>query len=142
MNSIVLFLHWLGAVGMGFYLLFPLFAMRLNGQSDPEKAGYVAILRQGNRIGQILLVVQFLTGGYMVSKAGLSVAWMIAAIVLFILIGAFSGMMGGPLRRLQQNLRDGQTAGDDAGKLRTFSLLLFICYILILILMYRPDLLG
>jgi heme A synthase len=142
MNSLILFLHWLGAVGMGFYLLLPFLAMRITSLAAQEQAGYVSALRFSNRIGQYLVILQFLTGGYMVSKAAVSVPWMIASIVLVILIAAFAGMMSGPLKRMQANLRDGQPAGADAGKLRTFSLLLFISYIVVLILMYRPDLLG
>ena len=34
-----------------------------------------------------------------------SVAWMTATIVLIILIGAFSGMMGRPMKRVPQRIR-------------------------------------
>jgi ACR3 family arsenite efflux pump ArsB len=133
----VLFLHVLGALSVGFYLLLPFAAARLGKLPAQEQPGSAKLLYTLNRYGQWLLVVQFLTGGYLISKFPLSVAWMVVTIVIFIILGASAGMIGAPLRRMSN--AGGAASGKDLSKLNMFSAIAFITMLLVLILMYLPQ---
>ncbi|MEX2461960.1 MAG: hypothetical protein WD469_11840 [Paenibacillaceae bacterium] len=142
MTKFILFLHILGAVGMGFYLVFPILAARISSLNKQVQEGYVQALVSANRFGQILLLVQFLTGGYLIGKyTDLSPAWMIAVIVLVILAGALSGMVGGPLKRIVKGLQTGAGTDKDVTKINTFSILLTVILIALVVLMVYPEIL-
>lgn len=135
MFGVVLFLHALGALTVGFYLLLPFVVGRLSGLNPQSQVGFARVLYKLNRIGQWMLVAQFLTGGYMISQVGRSVPWMVAVIVVFVAIGAMSGMIAAPLKRIIANGGEGKAAAaKDASKLQTFSgigaLLIFVLLIL------------
>lgn len=142
MERFVLFLHLLGSVGLGFYLLLPFVAMKLKGLQPAGQAGYARGIHGLNRIGQWLLIVQFLTGGYLISSSNVSVPWIIVSIVLFLALGAASGMIAGPLKRVI-----GQGGGNkpivpkDASRLSVLSGAASILVLLLLILMYYRELL-
>jgi uncharacterized membrane protein len=140
MQKFILFLHILSAVGMGFYLLFPLLAARISSFAKQTQEGYVQALLIANRFGQYLLIVQFLTGGYLMGKYkdSISTVWMIIVLVLIILVGAFTGMIGGPLKRIR-NLQAGQDASADVAKAKTFSLLIAVFLLVLVILMVYPE---
>ena len=118
----IIFLHALGAITAGFYLLIP-FVIR------PQEGALSTIFKL-NRVGHFSLIAQFLTGGYMLTGLGksFSFGWMGAVLVVFILIGAFSGMMAGPLRR------------GDAAKAKKFATILALLFLAIIFLMYVPGL--
>jgi uncharacterized membrane protein len=122
--------HVISAIALLLYLVLPFIsgsAARPNGASR---------LHGLNRIGQYLLIVAFLTGGYMVSKAGMSGAWMAVAIVLILVMFAMAGMMGGPLKRLKAG---NSGTAESVKKLRTFSIIAAGAFVLILVLMYNPT---
>jgi hypothetical protein len=128
----IVLLHVLGAVGMGFYLVLPFLAGRLAVAGGGSGSAMAQGLKKANRIGQTLLIVQFLTGGYLMSQMEFQLGWTIAVIILMVAIGAFSGIIGKPLSSL------GSGAGDAtklAGKVKTFSWLLFIAMIVMIICM-------
>lgn len=140
MVEFVLFLHVLGSLAVGFYLLLPFVAMRLSGLDPHAQVGFAKGIFGLNRIGQWLLIVQFLTGGYLISKAGVSVPWMIVVIVLFVALGAMSGMIAGPLKRIIASGGEGKAAAaKDASKLSTFSGIASLLVLVLLILMYYSD---
>jgi len=139
-DRLLLLLHLLGSVGMGFYLLLPFLVSRLSGLTGAAQSGYVAGLHKANRIGQYFLILQFLTGGYLVGKGEYSVAWMVLSVVLFLAIAAFAGMMGKPMKRWQQQLAEGKGDSSDGSKVRLFSTLISVLFLVILILMKVPDL--
>jgi len=142
MTDIVLFLHVLGALTVGFYLLLPFVVRKLAGLNPQAQVGFARGIFGMNRIGQWLLIVQFLTGGYLISKYELSVAWMIVVIVLFVALGAMSGMIAGPLKRIIAHGGEGKAAAaKDASKLSTFSGVAALLVLVLLILMYYPNLL-
>ncbi|MDF2668872.1 MAG: hypothetical protein K0R67_1178 [Paenibacillus sp.] len=122
--------HIISAFAMFFYLVFPFVS---GSAARPESASRLHGL---NRIGQYLLIVGFLTGGYMVSKAGMSGAWMAAAIVLILVMFAMAGMMGGPLKRLKAG---NSGTAESLKKLRTFSFIAAGAYVLLFVLMYNPT---
>jgi hypothetical protein len=143
MMKFIIFLHVLGAVGMGFYLVFPVLAARISSLNKQAQEGYVQALVTANRFGQFLLIVQFLTGGYLVGKEKdtFSVAWMISAIVLLVLAGAFSGMLGGPLKRVAKGTQTGTGTDKDVSKIKLFSILLALVLIAVVVLMVYPTIL-
>jgi hypothetical protein len=141
MERFVLFLHVLGSLSVGFYLLLPFVATKLAGLNPQAQVGYAKGIYGLNRIGQWLLIVQFLTGGYLISKYDLTVTWMIVVIVLFVALGAMSGMLAGPLKRIIEHGGEGKAAArKDASKLNTFSGAAALLVLVLLILMYYSEL--
>ncbi|HZG77517.1 MAG TPA: hypothetical protein VEZ72_16815 [Paenibacillus sp.] len=141
MERFILFLHVLGSLAVGFYLLLPFVAMKLSGLNPQAQVGYAKGIYGLNRIGQWLLIVQFLTGGYLISKYDLTVTWMVVVIVLFVALGAMSGMIAGPLKRIIAHGGEGKAAAaKDASKLSTFSGVAALLVLALLILMYYSDL--
>jgi len=141
MERFILFLHVLGSLAVGFYLLLPFVAMKLSGLNPQAQVGYAKGIYGLNRIGQWLLIVQFLTGGYLISKYDLTVTWMVVVIVLFVALGAMSGMIAGPLKRIIAHGGEGKAAAaKDASKLSTFSGVAALLVLALLILMYYSEL--
>jgi len=138
LRNFIVFLHLLGAIWMGIYLLFPFLAMRLADMSAAARAGFAGGLGIANRWGQILLLAQFVTGGYLVGRAGFSTAWIITVIALLVLIGAFTGMMGKPLKQLKADNLSGSVAGEHLRKITLFSWIVFALFLIMIILMYFP----
>ncbi|WP_127582832.1 hypothetical protein [Paenibacillus koleovorans] len=124
-------IHVISAIALLFYVIVPFLS---GSAATPTTA---AGLHRLNRIGQYILILAFLTGGYMVSRAGLSGTWMAAAIVLILVMFAMAGMMGGPLKRLKSG---SSGTSDHVRKLRTFSLVCAIAFIMLIVLMYNPTL--
>lgn len=140
MNSLIYFIHLLGSIAMGYYLLMPFAVGKLVGLAGESRKGFTSAVRQVNLIAQFVLIVQLLTGGYLMSLGNYSTLWMIATTVLIVLIGAFSGMMGGPLKRIMNASGDSSTS--DVARIRLFSSLVAISYLAIVIIMYDPFLLA
>ncbi|WP_409345321.1 hypothetical protein [Paenibacillus sp. MBLB4367] len=137
MVRFILFLHLLGGIGMGFYLLLPFLAMRVSSLSATVREGFVNSLHSANRIGQILLIVQFLTGGYLISKSDVSTPWMVQVIVLFVAIGAITGMLAKPMRLLQQQAAGGgETDASVTNRFVVFSSIAGVLFLALIVLMY------
>lgn len=127
----MLFVHIIGALAFGFYLVLPFIFAKVNKLSIPAQEGTVSLISSLNRFAQIGLVVQLLTGGYMVGKGKFSIAWMVVVVVLFLIIGALSGMMGKPLRLALQNIKQKNNVQAHLGKLKMLSTVLSITVIVI-----------
>lgn len=140
MVMFILFLHLLGSIVMGFYLLLPFVVGKVERISGDTRKGYLSALKLINTIAQFVLIVQFLTGGYLMSHGDYSVAWMVATTVLIILIGAFSGMLGRPMKRIINASVD--SSSSDVNRIRLFSILVAISYLLIVIIMADPTILA
>ncbi|MBO9607493.1 MAG: hypothetical protein J7639_16140 [Paenibacillaceae bacterium] len=139
MREFIILLHVVGSIGMGLYLLLPFLVMRLGTLAKPLQEGYVAMILAANRIGQYLLVVQLLTGGYLISKAGVSSSWIITVLVLFVAAGAVTGIIGKPLKKLKQDGED-SNASVTLAKINTLATLVSVIFLLIVILMVYRDL--
>lgn len=139
MREFIIFLHVLGSIGMGLYLLLPFLVMRLGTLAKPLQEGYAAMILAANRIGQYLLIVQFLTGGYLIADAGVSKGWIITVIVLFVAAGAVSGIISKPLKKLKQDGED-SNASVTLAKINTLATLVSVIFLLIIILMVYRDL--
>ncbi|WP_438446160.1 hypothetical protein [Gorillibacterium sp. sgz5001074] len=139
MYKLMLFLHLLASTGMGFYLFLPFLVGRLGGKADAAQAGFAGLLVTFNRVGQYLLIAQLLTGGYLIGQGSYSHVWAGVIGVLFLAMAAMAGMLGGPLKRLRDSLSQNKNAGTDAGKIRTFGVLIGVLYFVILLLMKYPE---
>lgn len=131
MFKAMLFVHIIGALAFGFYLVLPFVFAKVNKLSLPAQEGTVSVVSSLNRYAQIGLIIQLLTGGYMVGKGNFSVTWMVVVVVLFLIIGALSGMMGKPLRTAVQSLKQNNNVQSQLGKLRTLSTVMSIAVIVI-----------
>lgn len=138
MYAIMFLLHVLGAVAIGYYLVFPLFTGRLKKGSVEARSGLAGSLATVNRFGQYMLVVLFITGGYMVGGSGLSGLWMTASIVLILVIFAMTGMMGKPLKQIASASQE-QEIEAAVGKVQSFGIITSVSMLLILILMVNPT---
>lgn len=139
MRDLFLLLHIISSVLMGIFLTMPLLTGRIASLSGPALSGFTGVLHAANRAASYALIIAFLTGGYLVGNAGLSVLWMIVVFVLFLALAAFSGILGKRLRVVTEQSRSGgQANAGDLSKIKTFALISAIAYLLILVLMvYR-----
>lgn len=132
----LMLVHILGAVFMGFYGIAPFLAGRLKASSPAVQEGVISNMSFANRIGQVMLIVQFLTGGYMLSQGNeYSVLWMVLSIVVFLAIGAFSGMMGSALKKSLLSAKGDKSHAGALDKVKTFSTMAFVSYMVIIVLM-------
>jgi len=138
MTTFMLFLHVLGATGMGIYVLLPFVAGKFKQLSTPSQEGLASGLLTAGRIGQFALVLQLLTGGYLISQGDYGTSWMITIIVLFVAIGAISGILQGPLKRIVAATSNNQDASGAISRVQTLSLLAVVLFLVVLWLMKNP----
>ncbi len=137
MDKFILFLHILGAIGMGFYMLLPFLLNGAGKLSAEARLGFVSGLYQAGRIGQFLLIVQFLTGGYLISKEKYSVLWMVLILVLFLIVAAMTGMAGAKMKKFVKLGQDSAAAAQMA-KAKMFSTIAAISFLVTVVLMAYP----
>lgn len=135
MFQVMLFLHIIGALALGFYLVLPFVFGAIGKLSLAAQEGTLSAVNSLNRFAQFGLVIQLLTGGYLVGQGGYSVPWMIVVVLLFLAIGALGGVMAKPLKLAIGSIRENKNITAEAGKLRTLSVLLSVSVILISFLM-------
>jgi hypothetical protein len=138
MSSAMWLLHLLGAIGMGFYVVLPVILGRASKLAGAGQGGLADGLIAGNRIAQYCLVLQILTGGYMMSKADYSVLWMVIVMVLFLGIAAFGGIISKPLKGVIHAIEKGQSAAANISKAKMFSLLILVLYVAMIYFMKYP----
>ncbi|UUZ80563.1 hypothetical protein LJK88_37785 [Paenibacillus sp. P26] len=139
MNQFFLYLHVLAAIMMGIYLMIPFLVARVQAAPNGSaQFGFLNVLFAMNRAGQLALVISFLTGGYMVSKAHYTVLWMVLAVVLFLAIGALTGILGSKMRKALDDPQGGKI-GEYIGSIRTLSAITGILFFLTVTLMKYPN---
>lgn len=138
MTTIMLFLHVVGAVGMGIYAILPFLAGQFKKLSGSAQEGLASGIVTAGRFGQFALVLQLLTGGYLMSKGEYATSWMIVITVLFLAIGALSGIVQGPAKRIASASRDGQDASAAIAKVQTLSGIILILFLIVLWVMQAP----
>ncbi|MGM0880036.1 MAG: hypothetical protein ACQEXQ_03240 [Bacillota bacterium] len=138
MFNAMMFLHVLGAVGMGFYIVLPIMVGRASKLAGVGQGGLADGLLSANRIAQYFLIVQLLTGGYLMSQADYTVAWMVIIILLFLGIAALGGIVSKPLKRVVSSIQEGQSATAHINKARVMSLIILVLYIVIIYFMMFP----
>jgi hypothetical protein len=137
MIQVFVFLHVLGAVLMGFYLMLPFLSARIGALGSQSQAGYVTVLFTANRVGQMMLAVELLSGGYLFSKVGYSIPWVIITLVLFLALGGLTGVLG---KQMRLGLADdsGKEMKSKLGKIKMFSNLCGVLYLAIIVMMTFP----
>ncbi|MBJ9988838.1 MULTISPECIES: hypothetical protein [Paenibacillus] len=130
MTTVMFFVHILGALSLGFYLVLPFVVGKVAGLSLPAQEGSAAAIRSLNTFAQVGLVIQLLTGGYLMSQGDYSVPWMIIIVILLLALGAISGIMGKPLRLAIKGIQEKRDISVEMGKIRTLSALLAICLLI------------
>lgn len=138
MEKAMWFLHLLGAIGMGIYIVLPVMIGRASKLAGVGQEGLADGLLSANRIAQYCLIIQLLTGGYLMSKNDYSIAWMVIIIVLFLGIGAIGGVMTKPLKLVISSIRDGKSATSHINKARVMSLIILLLYVAIIYFMKFP----
>jgi hypothetical protein len=141
MLKVMLFLHVVGAVGMGIYAIMPFVVGKFKQLSGAAQEGLASGLVSAGKIGQYALVLQLLTGGYLISnsQAGdYAVAWMITVVILFVAIGALTGITQGPLKRIAVASVNGTNASGEISRVRVLSSIIFVLFLVIIWLMKNP----
>ncbi|AOZ94780.1 hypothetical protein [Paenibacillus crassostreae] len=132
---IMYFVHILGALSVGFYLLLPFVVAKMTTLSLAAKEGSTVAIRSFNVIAQIGLLIQFITGGYLMSQGDYSVAWMVIVIVLVLALFAVSGMMSKPLKLAIASIKQNKDISAELSKLRMMSSLLAVCMLVMIFFM-------
>jgi peptidoglycan/LPS O-acetylase OafA/YrhL len=141
MLTVMLFLHVVGAVGMGIYAIMPFVVGRFKQLSGTAQEGLASGLILGGRLGQYSLVLQLLTGGYLISNSEMpdyTVAWMVTIIVLFVAIGALTGIVQAPLKRIAVSSIKGESASSSIARVQTLSSIIFVLFLVMIWLMQDP----
>ncbi|MFC5531263.1 hypothetical protein [Cohnella yongneupensis] len=141
MYKVMLFLHVVGAVGMGIYAILPFIAGKFKQLSGAAQEGFASGLVSAGRLGQYALVLQLLTGGYLMSNSDAkdyAVSWMITVGVIFIALGALTGIIQGPLKRIVVASANAQSASSSIGKVQTISAIVFILFLVEIWFMTNP----
>lgn len=139
MYGIMIFLHVVGAAGMGFYIFLPFLTARATRLAGVGQAGLAEGLAAGNRVAQYFLILQLLTGGYLVSQENYSILWMVLSVILFLAIAALGGIASKPLKRIGSSSGAGQSAAGELKKVQTLSVIILVLYLVILYLMTNPQ---
>ncbi|BCG58492.1 hypothetical protein [Paenibacillus sp. URB8-2] len=132
---VLMFLHMIGMLALGFYLVLPFILGRMEKLSPAAKEGTLSAISGFNRFAQYGLVIQLLTGGYMMTKDEYSVPWMIIVALLLLAMFALGGIMSKPLRLAAAGMKQSRDVSSEIGKIRTLSALLAVCLLATLFFM-------
>lgn len=141
MYKVMIFLHVVGAVGMGIYAILPFIVGKFKQLSGAAQEGFASGLVSAGRLGQYALVLQLITGGYLLTngEAGdYAVSWIVTVSVLFLAIGALTGIAQGPLKRIVTASANAQSASGSISKVQSFSAIIFVLFIVVLWFMKNP----
>ncbi|WP_458126156.1 hypothetical protein [Paenibacillus sp. Z3-2] len=139
MTMIMYLLHIVGALAMGFYLILPFVVGKIRTLNAAAQEGAFASLRSLNKIAQYGLVIQLLTGGYLMTKGEYSHLWMAVVVVLLLAIAAIGGIMGKPLRLAAEGVKNKRDVGAEQSKIRMFSTLLAVFLLIMVYLMVNNQ---
>lgn len=138
MYNFIVFLHVLGAIGLGYYLILPLLMRNITKLSGQTLESYLTSLLGTSRIAQYLLVIQLLTGGYMMSKNDYTVAWMISSIGFFLVVAAISGIMNKAIKTTIKDIQAGGSGEAQLSSIRLFSIIVSISMLIVIYFMMYP----
>lgn len=133
------FAHVLGAIAVGYYLLLPFLVSRMKRDTAAIQSGTLKSIFTFNRIAQWILILQFITGGYMFSEKEYAIWWIAAVIIVFLIVGAMAGMMAGPMKRLRSALERGESGPNHISRIQVFSTIVAIGVIVLVVLMAFPS---
>jgi hypothetical protein len=132
---VMYFVHILGALSVGFYLLLPFIVGKVSSLSLAAQEGSAVAIRSFNIFAQVGLLIQFITGGYLMSQGDYSVAWMIIVVVLIVALFAISGMMSKPLKLAIASIKQNKDISVEMSKLRMMSSLVAVCLLVMVFFM-------
>src|SRR5690554_1003553 len=138
MYKTFIFLHVLGAIGLGYYLILPFLTRNITKLSGQALESYLKGLFGTSRIAQYLLVIQLLTGGYMMSQNDYTVAWMISSIGFFLVAAAISGIMNKSMKTTIKDIQDGGSGEAQLSSIRLFSYIVSISMLIVIYFMMYP----
>lgn len=116
-------------------MLFPFFIGRVAKLVAPLREGLISGLYVANRIGQYILILQFVSGGLLIYHNSYSSAWIVTVIAVFTILAAFAGLMAQPMRDLMNEQCSEQRKQSCVTRLRVYGVLISICFIILVILM-------
>lgn len=133
------FIHMIGTVLTLVYVIMPFLVVSAGGALGRKPYGTLGALSTMNRIGQVGLVVQLITGIALIVNDRPSLAWIVVAAILFVALGATTGILGSSIRRWTKGLDSGDAVSAQVARARTMAwvsllLLLAIAYLMI----FRP----
>ncbi|MRN52968.1 hypothetical protein [Paenibacillus monticola] len=138
MEKVFFLLHMIGTLALGFYLVLPFILSRAEKLSVPAREGTLSAVGGFNRFAQYGLVIQLLTGGYMMTQGDYSVPWMIIVVLLLLAMFALGGIISKPLRLAAVGMRENRDVSSETGKIRTLSALLAVALVVMVFFMvYR-----
>ncbi|MDT3425184.1 hypothetical protein J2Z22_000697 [Paenibacillus forsythiae] len=137
--SVLMFLHMIGTLAVGFYLVLPFILGRTEKLSAAAREGTLSAVSGFNRFAQYGLVIQLLTGGYMMTKGEYSVPWMIIVSLLLLAMFALGGIMSRPLRLAASGMKQSRDVSGETGKIRTLSALLAVCLLIMVFFMVFDE---
>lgn len=138
MYNLFIFLHVLGAIGLGFYLILPILLRNITKLSGQALESYLAGIFGTSRIAQYLLVIQLLTGGYLMSKNDYTVAWIISSIGFFLVAAAISGIMNKSIKTTIKEIQAGGSGVAQLSSIRLFSIIVSIAMLIVIYFMMYP----
>jgi hypothetical protein len=119
-------IHILCSVYLIFYFLLPFMA---GGAANRQTAKGLHLM---NRIGQYILVLELISGGYMVMKGDYHLAWVISALLLILIMFAMTGMSSKPFKQLLA----GEPSEQPIRKIRIYSLIAGVAYLILMTMMF------
>lgn len=137
--KVLMLIHMIGTLALGFYLVLPFVLNKTAKLSGTAKEGTLNVVSGFNRYAQYGLIIQLLSGGYMMTKGEYSIPWMTVVVVLLVAMFAFAGVMGKPLRLAAAGMRENRDVSAETGKIRTMSILLAVCLVLMIFFMVYDD---
>ncbi len=137
MYPTILLVHTVFGLALIIYLLFPVVIAWLRGATTNTQVSTLNVLQNINRVGQFLLIIQFFSGGMMMTHAKYSTMWMAVITILLVAIGAFTGIMAKPMKNWKLAIETGQDAVT-YNKVMILSVLNALAYAVILFMMYHP----
>ena len=135
MSRVFFLVHMIGMLALGFYLVLPFILGRVEKLSAPAKEGTLSAIGGLNRFAQYGLVIQLITGGYLMSQGEYSVVWMIIVVVLLLALFAIGGIMSKPLRLAAAGIRENRDVSAETNKIRTLSGVLSITLLVMVFFM-------
>ncbi|MEK3734101.1 MULTISPECIES: hypothetical protein [Paenibacillus] len=135
MWNVTFFLHMVGTAALGFYLILPLVVGGIQKLSSGAQEGAISTIHVANRVAQYGLVLQLLTGGYMMSQGNYTYVWMAVVTVLLLAMFAVGGIMSKPLKNALAGIREKRDVKADIGKLGTFSAVLSLLLLVMIFFM-------
>ncbi|GGE30861.1 hypothetical protein GCM10011391_06860 [Pullulanibacillus camelliae] len=138
MFGVLIFLHVISAVVLGVYVLLPCFLNYVSKLKQESLTSVAGLLIGLTRMGQYALILLLLTGGAMMSMMSSmpSIAWLIITLVLFVIIGAVTGMLIHNIKRL----KGAKATSALFSKVKVYSWIASIAIILIVLVMTNPRL--